>query len=182
MIRKRPTSRLFPAARSALLWRGFWLLMLLAHAKAVAAAWAAFSPTDLAGMDLVRPIGLTLASVFFVLKLFDVSWLRFRTDRRALAALGLIVALLHLQTVGLAAGGHIVPQVLATASAVLFLEPVQRRWDHAFDRMSVLLHAGSAGRSRSRPLCLLGSLTDLFERTPQWRLIHTSTPPRAPPA
>jgi hypothetical protein len=156
--------------------------MLAGHARAVGLAWAGVASSGPVGSDLLRPVILTLASLFFLLKLLDVSWLRFRTDRRGIAALALIVALLHLQTVGLATDNQLLPQILATASAVLFLEPVQRRWDQAFERMSLLAQADSVDRDRHRPSRLLESLTDLVERTPQWRIIHTATPPRAPPA
>lgn len=170
------SSRSNNTTRSSLLWRGFWLLMLAGHARAVVAAWIGAAE----GVDPVRIIILSLATLFFALKLADVAWLRFRTNARSIAALALIVALLHLNTVGIA-GGEMIPQVLATASAVLFLEPVQRRFDLAFERVAALFDAGATNHDSSRALRLLETLTELVRRTPQWRIAHTATPPRAPP-
>ncbi|UCC31903.1 MAG: hypothetical protein JSU86_06420 [Phycisphaerales bacterium] len=90
----KSTSYSHPLANA--LNRGFWLLMLLAHAPALFSAWrcclADGLQLDLLGGCLV----LTASMVFFVLKLRDIGWLRFRTDRRSLLALGLVVALIHL--------------------------------------------------------------------------------------
>lgn len=177
IVNARPAS----LARGALLWRGFWLFMLLAHARAIAAAWLTLS-TDGPGTDPLRPIALTLAGLFFVLKLIDIRWLRFRTDRRSVAALTLIVALLHVQAIGLAEDGARVPQVLGMATALLFLEPVPRRWEQVYERLFARVYAPSARPAARRPFGLCDTLTTTIDQSPQWLIAHIVTPPRAPPA
>ena len=45
--------------------------------------------------NIVAVVGSLLACVFFVLKILDLPWLRFKTDRRSLFTLALSVALVH---------------------------------------------------------------------------------------
>lgn len=88
------TSQSYPLAKA--LNRGFWVLMLLAHAPALFSAWRCCLAEGLK-LDLLGGcIVLTASMVFFVLKLRGIGWLRFHTDRRSLLALGLVVALIHL--------------------------------------------------------------------------------------
>jgi hypothetical protein len=153
--------------------------MLLAHARAVAAAWWSLAAGD-GGFDPVRPLVLTLAAAFFVLKLLDAPWLRFRTDRRSVATLVLVVVVLHVQTLGLTADNGLIPQAVAAASAVLFLEPVQRRWEQVYVR---IFAQSAPGPSSPRPSPrLLDTLIAAVQRWPQWLIVHTATPPRGPPA
>ena len=84
---------------SNLIRRIIWLAVALAHAPGLMAAWGhwlggCFDPAELGGC-----ITLSLAMVFFALKIVDVSWLRLRTDRRSLVAMGLILALLHIDVI-----------------------------------------------------------------------------------
>lgn len=75
--------------------RGFWILMLLLHVPTLARyLWA--TPNKVADSgDYAAIIGLALAFTLFVLKILDVRWLRFKTDRRAVFALVLAVTLAH---------------------------------------------------------------------------------------
>lgn len=172
-------SRLSRSSLISLAWRGFWLVMLLAHARAVASAWASIGAGD-AGIDPARPVILTLAALFFVLKFIDVVWLRFRTDRRSIASLAMIVLLLHAQSIGIASDKDLLPQMLATASAVLFLEPVQRRWEQVYVRIFAQ-PACQQARGGRRPRWLATRL-DSTHQLPRWILTHTAAPTRGPPA
>lgn len=81
----------FPECKPHLLWRLLWVAMLLVHARPVAGLFIAdqaFSPFS--------AIFLSLSSLFFVLKIVDVPWLRFRTDFRAAVTWMLILSILHL--------------------------------------------------------------------------------------
>ena len=76
--------------------RALWLVLLVAHARALIAAWR-YSPTngftvEVAGVCIL----LTAATVLFALKLGGVPWLRFRCDRRSFVAVCLILAIVHL--------------------------------------------------------------------------------------
>ncbi len=157
--------------------RAFWLVMLGGHAKATLAAWVALLWGS--ASDPVRVVGLSLAIAFFALKVLDVAWLRFRTDRRSLVALSLIVALLHAESMGFSSTGEFAPQLLATVSAAMLLEPVQRRWG----RLREALFAESMGSPAVHgPILSQVDLLSLFAaRTPQWVLIRSASPPRAPP-
>lgn len=150
--------------------------MLAGHARAVVSAWSGIAENG----GLLRPIVLVVATLFFALKFADVAWLRFRTDVRSIAALTLIVALLHLNTVGIT-GGELIPQILATASAVLFLDPVQRRWEQVLDRVALLLQRDTSNRCVNPKLRFLELLADFVQRSPLWRMTHASSPTRAPP-
>ncbi|MCG3136790.1 MAG: hypothetical protein HJJLKODD_00626 [Phycisphaerae bacterium] len=48
-----------------------------------------------AEINLISTVGLILASCFFLLKIMDVPWLRFRTDRRSVVTLLVLMLLLH---------------------------------------------------------------------------------------
>ncbi len=172
-------SRFSRSSLISLAWRGFWLVMLLSHARAVASAWVSIGAGD-AGLDPARPVILTLASLFFVLKFIDVTWLRFKTDRRSIAALAMIVLLLHAQSFGITSDKELLPQMLATASAVLFLEPVQRRWEQIYVRIFAQLNCEPA--DGQRPPRWLATLRASVQQLPQWILTHTAAPTRGPPA
>jgi hypothetical protein len=157
--------------------RAFWLVMLGGHAKATLAAWISLVSGDAA--DPARVVGLSLAIGFFALKVIDVAWLRFRTDRRSLVALSLIVALLHAESLGFASTGEFAPQLLATVSAAMLLEPVQRRWG----RLREALFAESADSAivHGPRLSQVDLLSIFTAKRPQWVLIRSASPPRAPP-
>lgn len=81
----------FPECKPHLLWRLLWVAMLLVHARPVAGLFIAdraFSP--------LSAFFLSLSSLFFVLKIVDVPWLRFRADFRAAVTWMLILSILHL--------------------------------------------------------------------------------------
>lgn len=80
-------------------WRLAWLLMLLLHLIPLAVRTIGAAPNEEADASVVSPLRaafLFLSSAFFVLKIMDVPWLRFRTDGRATISWLVIVSVLHL--------------------------------------------------------------------------------------
>lgn len=80
-----------PDCKHHLLWRLLWICMLLIHARPVATLFLADE-----GFSPLRALFLGLSSAFFVLKIVDVPWLRFRTDLRATVTWLLILGIMHL--------------------------------------------------------------------------------------
>lgn len=159
------------------LLRAFWLLMLASHAKATLGAWISLATDGV--FDPARVVGLSLAVAFFALKFLDVAWLRFRTDRRSLVALALIVGLLHAESMGFASTGEFAPQLLATASAAFLLEPVQRRWGRV--REALFAESADSAIVQGPRLSQVDLLSIFTAKKPQWVLIRSASPPRAPP-
>lgn len=154
--------------------RLLWLLMLLSHAKPLTAGWLAL----LAGTpsDPAKLVALSLAALFFALKLADVAWLRFRTDTRSLVVLTVIVGVLHAESLGFAATGEFAPQAVAGVSAALLLDPVHRRIARLIQTCSPTASTPAphaAAPCRSVPADLLV--------TPRWFIARIAAPPRAPP-
>jgi len=104
----------------------------IAHAPALAGAWttwaeAGFDPARLSGC-----IALTLATVFFVLKVVDLPCLRIRADRRAWVAIVLVLGLIHVNALRPEQMSAAVPEysaVLVTtilATGLTFVRPLAR--------------------------------------------------------
>ena len=75
--------------------RALWLVMLAVHVPVLLRClWSQSGPPS-QDRNIIALVGLLLACVFFILKILDLPWLRFKTDRRSLFALALSVALLH---------------------------------------------------------------------------------------
>lgn len=87
----QPAVQHFPFA---LLRRAFWLLMLVGHLPGLVRSASPLWVSDL-GFEPVAAMGFTLACTLFVLKILDLRWLRFRTDRKTVFSLALAVALVH---------------------------------------------------------------------------------------
>ena len=159
--------------------RGFWVLMLFAHAPALISAWRCCLAEGLQLDMLGGCVVLTASMVFFVLKLRDIGWLRFRTDRRSLLALGLVVALIHLDCLQPGLRTEVASKcavVLVTTAIVV-----------AIPRMIRLLRAGCAERGTTRR-CRLSDgrfLDKTWLDTSQprcWVLARNLFRLRAPPA
>jgi hypothetical protein len=79
-----------------ILGRALCVLLLMAHARALIAAWqyglAGGFTAELAGVVLL----LSAATVVFALKVVGVRWVRLPRDRRAFVATCLILAIIHL--------------------------------------------------------------------------------------
>ena len=76
-----------------------WSLVALAHAPGLIGAWRSFTSGGFVGEDLRGCVLPTLSMLFFALKVCDVRFLRFHTDLRSCIALGLVVALLHVNVI-----------------------------------------------------------------------------------
>ena len=76
--------------------RGFWALMGIMHAPALAGAWRSCIDTGVTLELLGGCLAITASMLFFVLKFWGVSFLRFRADRRSWLAMLLAVGLIHL--------------------------------------------------------------------------------------
>ncbi len=87
-----------------------------------------------------RNVTLALAIVFLGLKVLDVAWLRFATNRRATVAGTLIVTLLHVGVIHDMAGGDIefIPWAIPVVVATTLLQ-TQRlpRWFHRWSALYV---------------------------------------------
>lgn len=84
---------------ASLIRRLLWLVMGLSHAPGLLDSWqsvagGAWEPARIGGC-----LWLTLATVFFALKVWDAPFLRIRANRRTLIAACLVVALLHVDVV-----------------------------------------------------------------------------------
>ena len=109
--------------------QAFWVLMGLAHAPALISV-ARSVVTE--SFELERLVGcavLSLAMLFFALKVYGVAWLRFRTGRRAVVAFCLVVALLHLDVIRSNGAPSIVPEctALIATSWLAVRQPSLRR-------------------------------------------------------
>ena len=102
--------------------RGFWAVMLLAHAPALISAWR-YCFTDGVKLELLGGcVVLTASMIFFVLKLRGVGWLRFHTDRHSLVALCLVMTLIHLDCIRPGLRSEVVSKcavILVTTTAVV---------------------------------------------------------------
>jgi len=123
-----------------------WVAMLLVHLPALAGDWGALLLPHGTGLHAGSFIALNLSALFFVLKIRDVRWLQFSSDRRSLVTLIIAVALLHVNLT--AEPGQTVSyadrcQVAATLLLVVSLTPVQTL-------LANWLSGALAGRHRPR--------------------------------
>jgi hypothetical protein len=81
-----------------------------------------FDPRGLGGLAT-----LSLAMVFFALKIVDVPWLRLRTDHRSLVAMGLVVALLHVDVIRPDTAVANVPEYTTLVASTLLVAGALRR-------------------------------------------------------
>ncbi len=140
MARRQPEIQHFRFAR---LKSAFWLLMLVGHlpglVRSVSQLWdsqSAFNP--------VAATGFTLACTLFVLKILDVAWLRFRTDRKTIFSLALAVALVHANLMRFASdAGEEFPTPLIVSNILLAsnLSLVRRLLKRSLDWAGQLLPA-----------------------------------------
>ncbi len=164
-----------PAHLSWLAWRGFWLAMLAAHGPAAAAAWLRLATAE-GAVDPARIAGLSLSVLFFLLKLWDVRWLRFRPGWRTMVALTLVVGVIHLDVLGFRLETD-APRLLAVVSGAFLLDPARRRHDRCpGDRPT------NPSRARlSLPLFAAYAAHPVVAILPQQIIPRGVAPPRAPP-
>jgi hypothetical protein len=100
--------------------------MVLAHIPALKASVELFIQSGLDPSRLGSLLGLTATTLFFILKLFDLPFLRFRTDRRFLVTVGLAVLLMHADALGACLNCENVPKELPVAATTLFAAGLAR--------------------------------------------------------
>ncbi len=91
--------------------------MMVAHAQGMLGAWRSFSEGGVNGELLGGCLLVTVAVLFFALKIVDVSFLRLRTDRRSCLALCMIVALLHVDVLRPDDGATVIPEYTTLVAA-----------------------------------------------------------------
>jgi len=131
--------------------RGLWAVMLLLHAPALLKAWKASLASGLSLAQLDGCIALSIATLFFVLKLMGVRWLRFRPGRQSAIAIVLAIGLIHIDCIrpeldGTLAGNCTV--VLATTTLVAGLTQLpQAIGSYLTRRMAAVCPRAPRGRS-----------------------------------
>ena len=167
----------FEATRAKLL-RALWLLMLAVHVPAVLKClWGQSGPVS-QEHNIVAGVGLLLACVFFVLKILDLPWLRFKTDRRSLFTLALTVALVHVNLMrysGDVRADPVQPLVIAHILMVTNLASAQGIMRRALARLRQPRYATKVEAAPPRRTILtVGRLLPQFS-------FSAPTIPRAPP-
>ena len=153
--------------------------MVVAHAPGLIGIWGSLFVSDATFERLSGCIGLTLAMVLFVLKVFDASFLRFRTSRHSVVVLCMIVALLHIDVIRRGSDPGAMPEsvaLVATTWLAAVLPHIRRRLSVIAARIALVLkHRFPAGPWRDtiwvdilRPHC--------------WLLVYRFYLLRAPPA
>ena len=102
-----------------LLPRCLWGLMAASHAPALVNVWQSFIA---GGFDVARLggcIALSLAMVFFGLKMYGVTFLHIPSRPRSWVAMSLIVVLVHLDVLSPHPHTSVVPQCLTLVTSVI---------------------------------------------------------------
>jgi hypothetical protein len=156
--------------------RALWALMGIVHAPALISAWHAAVITNSDPSRLDTCLWLTLSTVFFALKAWDVECLRFNTSRRSLVAITVAVGLLHAEAIGERMSAPALPPevpIVATAFLASGLKAVQRAGEACV----------SSRPRRAAALPQTGDVALVAAFSPHRRiLISRSRIPRAPPA
>lgn len=76
-------------------WRLFWTVVLLAHLRATHAAFASLFHGGAGTTDWTRLLFLSTSNLFFILEVSFAPGLRLVSDRRAVIAFLIIVAVMH---------------------------------------------------------------------------------------
>ncbi len=165
-------------ATRAKLPRALWLLMLAVHIPAVLKClWGQASQVS-QDHNIVAVVGLLLACVFFVLKILDLPWLRFKTDRRSLFSLALSVALVHVNLMhyaGDVSADPVRPLVVANMLMVANLVSVRGAMRRALARLRLAGDTTTVEATPSRPT------TPTDDRVPPQFSFFAPAIPRAPP-
>lgn len=105
--------------------RAFWVTMLAGHAPALARRLTGLLVRGEVDIHLGTALALALATFFFLLKCFDVAWLRLRADRRSCCAVALLIGLVHADVIARSTGDPLQPpQVLILGSSAGLLATV----------------------------------------------------------
>ncbi len=158
--------------------RALWLLMLAVHIPVLLRClWGQSGPLS-QDHNIIAVVGLLLACVFFILKILDLPWLRFKTDRRSLFSLALAVALVHVNLMrysGDVLADPMQPLVIANILMVTNLASVRGFMRRALARLRRPKYATKVGAAP------LGCTIPTADRPPPQFSFFAPTIPRAPP-
>ncbi len=127
---------------------GLWILVAGSHVPGLVSSWRGVIGGGLGFDELRGCVLLTCVTLFCVLKVLDVGFLRFHTDRRSQVAIVLAVALLHLGVVAPGDQIAILPEygtVVAATLLVISMVHVRRAVVRA--TQAVLIRFGSSTTS-----------------------------------
>lgn len=159
--------------------RVFWALMLLMHAPALVGGWQSLMASGFATERFGTFLALSIAMLFFVLKLRGTACLRFRSGRHTWVAIFLVITLIHLDCIRPELDGTLVSNCavfLATTTLVGGLTQMPRAFREFLGECGPMLQSCSPeGRS--------GRTVWLDSRRPRcWVLCRRLFLLRAPPA
>jgi hypothetical protein len=116
--------------------------MVASHAPGLIAVWRSLVESQATFERLTGCIGLTLAMVFFVLKARNPAFLQFRTDRRSVVAVCIIVALLHVDVIRRGSDPVAAPESVALVATTWLagaLPRIRRRLSAAMKRLALVV-------------------------------------------
>lgn len=128
--------------------RGVWVLMLLTHAMPLYKVWKAFISSGFSPSHLGGCVALSIAMLFFVLKLKGVPCLRFRSGWQSWVAICLVIGIIHVDCIRAENSGTFAEEctvILATATLVSVLTKLPRACGAALGR-----HARTVNRRSSQ--------------------------------
>jgi hypothetical protein len=150
-----------------------WLAMLLVHLPGLIAGWKDVLVDGFADLRLSGFVALNLSALIFILKIRDVRWLEFGTDRRSLLTLSIAVALLHINLVRPPDRLNYLPQESEAVAGVLFVASLL----HVQQLVQRLLAPSGRRQERLRGW-ILTTVCDITAAPLRLRALA----PRAPPA
>jgi len=131
--------------------RGVWVLMLLTHAMPLYKVWKSFIASGFSPAHLGGCVALSIAMLFFVLKLKGVSCLQFRSGWQSWVAILLVIGIIHVDCIRPEVNRTFAVEcsvVLATATLVSVLTQFPRACGAALGRRTrTIERRPSQGRS-----------------------------------
>lgn len=157
--------------------RAFWLVMGLMHLPALAGSLCSLLNDGFPIERLGGCLALSLTTLLFALKVWDVSWLRWRAGLQSCVALVVVVAVLHVDALRPVDDPTFIPEyaaLVASTVALAALRPVRSRLTIAIRRtFTPVTTIASNFRSNStlwinssRPHCWMPALPSFALRAP----------------
>ena len=166
-------------ALGPILDRAFWALMLLMHAPALVGGWRSLVTSSHGSEGLGTCVALSVAMLFFVLKLRGTACLEFRPGKHTWVTIFLVITLIHVDCIRPELDGTLVSNcavVLATTTLVGGLTQMPRAF------REVLAHASFMPRPNSSTGQAAATLWLDLSRPRCWVLCNRLFLLRAPPA
>ncbi len=139
------------AMRVKLYTRSMWAVMAAAHIPALLSLTREALESGLDPSRVSVLVGLSMATLFCMLKLWGVRCLRLATDRRSLITIAAAVMLIHAEAITSHYDEETLPKSFSIAGSVLFVGGLSRV-------QSLVRSLGSAAPSRSlQALAMLAS-------------------------